>query len=80
MDFASKGLNVLAPSFKVESGLSIELATRNQAVIEADSNDSLYVTKVSVRWYRELIKNIDAAMQPTNVFKIDPSPFNAGGR
>ncbi|CAM5414933.1 phospholipase [Bacillus safensis FO-36b] [Bacillus safensis subsp. safensis] len=57
---------------KAESGLSIELATRNQAVIEADSNDSLYVTKVSVRWYRELIKNIDAAMQPTNVFKSIP--------
>ena len=72
MNFASKGLNVLAPSFKVESGLSIELATRNQDVIEADSNDSLYVTKVSVRWYRELVKNIDAAMQPTNVFRSIP--------
>ena len=56
LDFASKGLNVLAPSLRVDSGLSPDMATRNADMIEADQNDSLYVTKVSVRWYRELLK------------------------
>lgn len=68
LDLASKGLNVIAPSLKVDSGLSIDMATRNEDVIEADQNDSLYVRKVSVRWYRELLKTIESAMVPTEAF------------
>lgn len=33
LDLASKGLNVIAPSLKVDSGLSIDMATRNEDVI-----------------------------------------------
>lgn len=44
------------------------MATRNEDVIEADQNDSLYVRKVSVRWYRELLKTIESAMVPTEAF------------
>ena len=39
----------------MNSGLTVDMATRNQDVIEADANDTLYITKVSVRWYRELV-------------------------
>ncbi len=44
------------------------MATRNEDVIEVDQNDSLYVRKVSVRWYRELLKTIESAMVPTDAF------------
>ena len=38
----------------MNSGVTVEMATRNDEVREADLNDTLYVTKVSIRWYREL--------------------------
>lgn len=47
-------MNVIYPELRMNSGITVELATRNQDVRDADLNDTLYVTKVSVRWYREL--------------------------
>ncbi|PLR98222.1 alpha/beta hydrolase [Bacillus sp. T33-2] len=47
-------LNVFMPAFRMPAGITVDMATRNQDVRDADANDSLYVTKVSVRWYREL--------------------------
>jgi lysophospholipase len=61
MNFLSYGLNVVFPSFRLNSGLTVQMATRNEDVREADSNDTLYVTKVSVRWYRELAEAIKQA-------------------
>jgi lysophospholipase len=61
LDIASHGLNVVFPSLRINSGLTIEMATRNQDVLAADSGDSLYITKVSVRWYRELADAIKQA-------------------
>lgn len=54
LDALSYGLNVVYPSLRLNSGLTVEMATRNPDVREADVNDTLYITKVSVRWYREL--------------------------
>ncbi|ALC82084.1 MULTISPECIES: alpha/beta hydrolase [Bacillus] len=68
LDIASKGLNKVLPTFRVDSGLTIEMATRNQEVIQADENDSLYITKVSVRWYRELLKAIEETAKPTEAY------------
>ncbi|PLR84425.1 phospholipase [Bacillus canaveralius] len=51
----SLGLNLIVPSFRIDSGLTVDMATRNEDVRDADLNDSLYITKVSVRWYREMI-------------------------
>ncbi|CEG28276.1 alpha/beta hydrolase [Bacillus sp. B-jedd] len=50
----SYGLNTVFPSFKMNSGITVNMATSNKEVQEFDLNDTLYVTKVSVRWYREL--------------------------
>jgi lysophospholipase len=50
----SFGLNIVYPSLRLNSGLTVEDATRNADVREADVNDTLYITKVSVRWFREL--------------------------
>ncbi|WP_108672213.1 alpha/beta hydrolase [Peribacillus acanthi] len=56
-------LNVAWPSLRMNSGLTIQMATRNDEVREIDVNDSLYITKVSVRWYRELATNIKEAFE-----------------
>lgn len=69
----SSVLNVVAPSFRVNSGLTIDMATRNPDVREADVNDTLYITKVSVRWYHELIEAIKLAFE--NNDKIQDLPF-----
>ncbi|WP_251554596.1 alpha/beta hydrolase [Neobacillus muris] len=61
LDILSRGLNIIFPSFRMDSGLTIEMATRNEDVREADANDTLYVTKVSVRWYRELVEAMKQA-------------------
>lgn len=61
LNLLSYALNVVFPSFRMNSGLTVQMATRNEDVREADSNDTLYVTKVSVRWYRELADAIKQA-------------------
>ncbi|MEH7544392.1 MULTISPECIES: alpha/beta hydrolase [Bacillaceae] len=56
-------LNVVYPSLRMNSGLSVQMATRNDDVREADANDTLYVTKISIRWYRELVGAIKEAFE-----------------
>jgi lysophospholipase len=55
LDILSVGINVVYPRLRMDSGLSVDLATRNQTVRDVDAKDTLYVTKMSVRWYRELV-------------------------
>lgn len=55
LEIVSYLINIVFPSLRMKSGLTVEMATRNQDVRDADLNDTLYVTKVSVRWYRELV-------------------------
>lgn len=54
-------MNIVYPSYEREIGITPQMATRNQEVIDSDYNDTLYVTKVSVRWYRELVRNMREA-------------------
>ncbi|MCL6572139.1 MAG: alpha/beta hydrolase [Bacillus sp. (in: Bacteria)] len=54
IDMLSYGLNVVFPSLRMNSGLTVQMGTRNEEVLKVDADDSLYITKVSVRWYREL--------------------------
>ncbi|XQY91076.1 alpha/beta hydrolase [Metabacillus sp. HB246100] len=79
LEIASRGLNIFAPSFKVESNLNVTIATRNKAVQDIDENDSLYVTKVSVRWYRELIKAMEEAQKQAGDFPDVPILLMQGG-
>jgi lysophospholipase len=73
LNLLSYGLNTIAPSLRLNSGLTIEMATRNEDVREADMNDTLYVTKISVRWYRELIESMRLAFEDLD--KIQDLPF-----
>ncbi|WP_147532686.1 alpha/beta hydrolase [Bacillus marasmi] len=66
-------MNVIYPELRMNSGITVELATRNQDVRDADLNDTLYVTKVSVRWYRELVEAMKLAY--TNIKKLPDVPM-----
>lgn len=79
IELASKGLNIFAPSLKVDSKLNVEIATRNKEVQEIDQNDSLYVTKVSIRWYRELKKAMEEAQKQIKNFQDVPLLLMQGG-
>lgn len=61
INFLSYGLNIVFPALRMKSGITVKMATRNKEVQEFDLNDTLYVTKVSVRWYRELQDAMKAA-------------------
>ncbi len=79
LNAASLVLNKVIPSFRMNTNLTPAMATRNKEVIELDSNDSLYVTKVSIRWYRELIHATHLAF--VNMEKLPDIPilFMQGG-
>ncbi|MFC3884748.1 alpha/beta hydrolase [Bacillus songklensis] len=72
MEFLSKGLNKLLPEMLFDSHLSAEKVTRNPEMREQDENDSLYVTKVSVRWYREFTNAMNLAFK--NIEKLPDLP------
>ncbi|MDG4656452.1 lysophospholipase [Ectobacillus antri] len=58
---ASRILNRVMPRLRVASNLTVEMATRNKEIRDQMENDSLYLRKVSVRWYSELVKGIALA-------------------
>ncbi|MEH6942720.1 alpha/beta hydrolase [Bacillus sp. JJ722] len=60
---ASAVLNFAYPSFKAATGITIDMVTRDPEVRESSSNDSLYIIKVSVRWYHELLTNVKEAFE-----------------
>lgn len=63
LEAISIGLNIVKPKLMVSPKLSVDLITRNLEVQRNDVNDSLYVTKVSVRWYRELLTGMRQAFE-----------------
>lgn len=73
LHFLSYGLNAIAPSVRFNTGLTVDMATRNKDVRDVDSNDSLYVMKVSVRWYRELVYAIKMGFE--NLDKTQDIPL-----
>lgn len=73
LNFLSHGINVVFPSLRMNSGLTVDMATKNQDVRDADANDTLYITKVSVRWYRELADAIKEAF--VNIEKTQDVPM-----
>jgi lysophospholipase len=79
LNLLSYGLNRVVPSLRLNSGLTIDMATRNKDVQEADLNDSLYVTKVSVRWYRELVHAIKLAFENQEKTQDIPMLLMQGG-
>ncbi|SFC59017.1 lysophospholipase [Bacillus sp. OV322] len=79
MNALSRGLNITFPKLKIDAGLTPELATRNDDIKESDLNDSLFVTKVSVRWYRELLNAMKEAFEEIPEFEDLPLLVMQGG-
>ncbi|MBU8879834.1 alpha/beta hydrolase [Bacillus sp. FJAT-29790] len=79
LDIISLGLNIVMPSLRMKSGISVDMATRNKDVRDADSNDTLYVTKVSIRWYREIVKAIKLGFANLNKIQDVPLLVMQGG-
>ncbi|WML54397.1 alpha/beta hydrolase [Neobacillus sp. PS3-12] len=79
LDALSYGLNVIYPSLRLNSGLTVQMATRNPDVREADVNDTLYITKVSIRWYRELSAAIKLAFEKIGDIQDVPMLAMQGG-
>ena len=68
----AKVLNVVAPKMQFHSNITVEMATSNHEIRDAMENDSLFLRKVSVRWYSELIKAIEVAHEKQNEFPDVP--------
>lgn len=75
----SHGLNIVMPQFRVDSGLTPEMATRSAEIRESDRNDTLYITKVSIRWYRELAQAMKDAFEEIPEFQDVPLLVMQGG-
>ncbi len=78
LNLISQVINKVYPRFRMESGIAPELATRNIEVIENDQNDPLYITKVSVRWYREMVAAMTHALNQVNHYPNVPSLIMQG--
>ena len=72
LDMLSHGINMIMPTLRMPSGLTVEMATRNEDVRAVDLNDPLYITKVSIRWYRELVAAMELAFE--NMDKVQDVP------
>jgi lysophospholipase len=79
LDASSKIINLVYPSLRLNTGLTPDMATRNKEVIEFSNADSLYVKKVSVRWFREMIKGHDQAFKDIKKLPDVPLLFMQGG-
>ncbi|MCJ7842669.1 alpha/beta hydrolase [Lederbergia sp. NSJ-179] len=73
------GLNWIAPEWKVNPGLDVEFTTRDEDTKERTLNDSLTITKVSIRWYRELLKAMKRAFMQLSNFPDIPLLVLQGG-
>ncbi len=79
LDLISRAINRVKPDLLIESGITPTLATRNQAVITADQQDDLMISKVSVRWYRELTNAMGLAFEQITRFMPVPLLVMQGG-
>ena len=55
------------------------MATRSSEIRESDRNDTLYITKVSIRWYRELAQAMKDAFEEIPEFQDVPLLVMQGG-
>lgn len=71
-EWATKLLHRVTPTWGGESGIRTEYVTRSPEIREAYRNDELRVTKVSYRWYQELIKAMRISLMEAERFPDVP--------
>ncbi|WP_347549207.1 lysophospholipase [Pseudalkalibacillus hwajinpoensis] len=79
VDILSKVLNPIVPSLRLNSKLQPNIGTRNKEFHARDQDDPLMIQKVSVRWYRELLKAIKIASEGARTFPNQPLLVVQGG-
>lgn len=79
VDLLSKVLNPIVPSLRLNSKLESNIGTRNTEFHTRDQEDPLMVHKVSVRWYRELLKAMKIANEGAKSFQNLPLLVVQGG-
>ncbi|MFC4321636.1 alpha/beta hydrolase [Litchfieldia salsa] len=79
LDLVTRGLNVFCPRLRVNSGVTVNQATRNEEVRLANTKDPLYIKNVSVRWYRELSNGMKQANKKVDKFPNIPLLVLQGG-
>jgi lysophospholipase len=72
-------MSVMMPTYNLNTGFTLKEATKNIDVQEADLHDNLYVKKVSVGWYSELLKAIQQAFEKIETTKDIPMLLMQGG-
>ncbi|SDZ29782.1 lysophospholipase [Evansella caseinilytica] len=68
---AASFLNIVSPGMRFSSGQS-GMGTRDEAMRQRDAADPLLIKRVSVRWYKELTKAMQAAQQKADSFPDVP--------
>ncbi|WP_227396562.1 alpha/beta fold hydrolase [Jeotgalibacillus aurantiacus] len=68
----SGSLNKLSPEHRFSFGFPITDATRNEEIIELDIEDPIYISRVSVRWYREVLQAMKNVTMDGKVFPDIP--------
>lgn len=79
LDLLTKGINALYPRLRIDSGISVDNATRSEVARTEGLNDPLYNKYISVRWYRELAEAIIQARKEINKFPNLPILVLQGG-
>ncbi|TLS39033.1 alpha/beta hydrolase [Pseudalkalibacillus caeni] len=79
LEVASVVLNKVVPGLRLNSHLEPGIATRNEEIKARDMEDNLLVRKVSVRWYRELVKAMKIAVEHPDKFPDLPLLVMQGG-
>ena len=75
----AKTLNVLYPSLTLESGIKPHFVTRNEEILKQDQTDPYLTRAASVRWYRELVQNIQFNWNQIDQFPNVPLLVHQGG-
>lgn len=69
---AAKAFHHLMPRLQANSGIDGEKTTRDIEIREAYEKDDLRVRKVSIRWYQELVKAMNASHKNAGEFPDVP--------
>lgn len=78
-EWIAKTLNVLYPTLTLESGIKPDLVTRNAEIMKQDQKDPYLTRAASVRWYRELVQNIEYGWNQLEQFPDVPLLIHQGG-
>lgn len=70
---ASALLNIAYPTFKTSTKISVDMLTRNEEIRDQNNSATLFMPKISVRYYRELLGGVKDAFD--NIPDLEDVPI-----